>query len=744
MTQGGRTLRINGDWIEHYFTKDKFGALHPRKDALRTREVAARVRDCLEGNETLGPLMDRKEFNTDVEFPTRRLGSTPVIAFGIPEFGPSPLNKLPFRGKIGVGEVGSRENATYVARCDKRERRIQAYVEDAIATVDAIQPKDEAERVLKEIEAEQVMTGGGYDNTETFGISASLFHQLSGAVPEISEGTEQMSEILMSEIMSFRERFWSQLGNPVGTLRISGFDKVRLFQESDGMIGYPVFAKSSKELNREIARRMSIWSGVDVRWLVGTDVTGLDGVVRKAQVVDAMCLILDALVTFCDDPVTASIIWTLARIQRHGYKKGEDGKLVAKDGKSRSVSPNAALSGGPEAMTFKSLLDLMKEREIPWMPSLQDRETADRLIWDWYEKVLVPKDMRPLPLDWSKWDHHIYGWVLATILYYVVRPLYHFDDQKWVDFSIVSLVFKYFFVSGAATQALPDEWQKVLSVNQGNVVPIEGYDWFLVGTYDYLGSGAKLTHVGGSLYGELLIHHCMPRILGYEGVDGPQAGDDTAVAVPQSMIHLDSKEATFDPIVKAAAIFGLEMNTGKQIWAVGAGEVTNIFLQYAYNYNLGIKGVGTAARYYVALPFAEREKGLTIGEQYMAIISKMQNGYNNPWIRVWVRKWLERDKYACALFHYKKQQGFDLLVESIGSSLKDVSERLELTYNWGLKPEQLETGDIPILDIIVEVASEMSPTVSLEESISRLDMQQSTQKASDDIIEDIEAEDDSE
>lgn len=744
MTQGGKSFRINGDWIEHYFTKDTYGALHPRKDALQTKEVARRIGACLADNETLGPLLDRKEFGTDVEFSTRPLGSTPTIAFGIPTFGPSPLNKLPFRGKIGVGEIGSRENANFLKSCEKRERRVQAYVLDANSAIEAIVPKDEAEQVLKSIELEQVLTGGGYDNTKPFGVSASLFHQLSGAVPEISDGNETLSRILMEEILKFRERFWDQLGSPQGTLRISGFDKVRFFQESDGMIGWPVFAKAGKELTREVARRISTWTGVDVRWLVGTDVTGVDGEVHTARVVDAMCLALDHMVASPTDAVTASIIWTLARIQRHGYKKDDTGKLVARDGKSRSVSPNAAFSGGQEAMTFKSLLDFMKEKEIPWMPSLQDRETADRLIWDWYEKVLVPKGMRPLPLDWSKWDHHIYGWILATIIYYVIRPLYHFDDQKWVDFAIVSLVFKYFFVSSDAAQALPDEWQKVLQANQGNVVPVPGTDWIIVGTYDYLGSGAKLTHVGGSLYGELLIHHCMPRILGYEGVDGPQAGDDTAVAVPQEMINLDSKDATFDPIVKAAAVFGLEMNAGKQIWAVGAGEVTNIFLQYAYNYNLGLKGVGTGARYYVALPFSEREKGLTVGEQYMAIISKLQNGYNNPWIRMWVQKWLERDKYACALFHYRGREGFDILVESIGSSLRDVSERLELTYNWGLKQEDLESGDIPVLDIIAEVAQGMSPRVSLEEALSRMDMLHERPATDTDVIEFEDAEDDSE
>lgn len=742
-------MRITGNYIERYFTFDKYGALHPRKDALRTKDVAAKIGEMLNNDETLEYSIIKREFGTDVEFPTRPLGSTPVIANGVPNFGPSPLRKMPFEGKLGVGQEGAREQKDFLKRCAKREKKIVAYVKDAIDTAKSLPAETPAEVTLRGIEVDQAYTGGGYDNTKTWGVSKSLFHQLSGAVQEISDGSEQLSRLLMEEVMKFRENFFRQIKVPLGSLRITGFDLVRLMQDSDGMIGWPIFAKSSKTLTHELARRISMWSGVDCRWMVNSTVKGesLEGQVdRPAQVVDAMCYCLDNITASPDDVTFASIIWTLARIQRHGYKETESGELEAKDGKSRSVSPNGAFAGGPEAMTFDGLLKAMKDAEIPWMPSLQDRETADRLIWDWYEKVLVPNEMRALPLDWSKWDHHIYGWILATILYYVVRPLYHFDDQAWVDFAIVSLVFKYFFVANEATAALPEEWAEVESHPLLEIVPMPGTEFTLVGTYDYLGSGAKLTHVGGSMYGELLIHHCMPRLLGYQGYDGPQAGDDTAVAVPIKMIDLTSADATFKPIVEAAAIFGLEMNASKQIWAIGEGEVTNIFLQYAYNYNAGIKGVGTGSRYYVAAPFAEREKALTISEQYMAVISKFSNGVNNPWIRIWLQKWFERDKYALALFHYKGAEGFDILVDSMGSSLIEASKRLELTYNWGLKTEQLVNKDIPILPIMAEVAAGMSPKVTLDEALKHLDLQGKTPSTDyvDEIIEDADVDDQTE
>lgn len=717
---GGKSMRIIGDWIEHYFTKDEYGALHPRRDALLTKNVAAKIAGMVHADKHLGRDLVRRVFSTDVEFADRKLGSTPVIAYGIPNFGPSPLKKLRFIGRLS-GQSRNNQRKDFEARCDSRERKIVHYIQNGLNFVDSIVPKDERESVLKSIEHDQVLTGGGYDNTKMWGVSASLFHQLAGAVPEISDGDSEMSRLLMEEVLAFAQRFPELSRIPIGSLHISGFDMVRLMQESDGMIGWPVFAKSSKELSPDVARRISMWSGVDCRWMVNATVKGetVDGPVsRVAQVVDALVFAFDRLIASPENVLFANIIWTLARIQRHGYKE-EDDQLVAKDGKSRSVSPGAAFSAGPEAMTFDPLGKAMKNGETPWMPSLQDRETADRLIWDWYEKVLVPKEYRALPLDWSKWDHHIYGWILATIFYYVIRPLYDFESQKWVDFAIVSLVFKYFLVSKEATQALPEEWAKVVELNKDNVVSVND-DWYIVGTYDYLGSGAKATHIGGSLYGELLIHHCIPRLLGYEGVDGPQAGDDTAVGVPIAMIDVNDKEKTFSPIIDAAAKFGLEMNAGKQIWAIGNGEVTNIFLQYAYNYNCDIKGIGTGARYYAAGPFAEREKALTVGEQYMAVISKYNNGYNNPWIEKWIEMWLEADDLALALFHYKGVGAFDILIESTGTSLKELSERLELTYNWGLKPEQLEKGDVPVLPIIAKVAAGMSPGWTLDRALKQL------------------------
>lgn len=753
----GKSLRILGDWIGNYFHLDKYGSLIPSKDSLRTESAAAKVSDLFSLDHDLERDLNRRIFSTDVEFAWRPKGSSPVIAGGIHMFGPSPLRKLNFKGKVNAMESSSRSDDKFLKGCEKRERRIEKFIVDARNTLEKLQPTNEAEEAIKEVEMDQVLTGGGYDNTKAFQITESLLDFLSKCADDISFEDSQESEILMRNIVKFKEELYRDLGVQEGSLRITSFMLVRMMQESDGMLGFPVMKKSSALLDKVTARRVSMWTGVDCRWmgqenvrmqrkylkLVNADIEIqnkeketkiplkknltleelLEAVEKYGEndkiylVVDAMCYCLDRMVLNPDDAVIFALIWTLARIQRHGYKE-KDGELEIKKGKARSVSPNGAFSGAEEAMVGDPFIKLMKEKKVPWMPSLQDRETADSLIWNWYESVLVPKGMRALPADWSGYDKTVKGAPFATILYYVVRPLFHFDDQKWVDLAIVSLIYKYFFINVHAASASPELWNEV---QQKYTIYKVSDDFAIVGTYNGLGSGAKLTHVGGSLYGELIIHHCIPDILGYEGVSGPQAGDDTSLGVPEDMIDLTSAENTYQPISDAAARYGLELNAGKQMWVVGGNEVVNIFLQYNYNYNLKIKGVGTAVRYYVAYPFTEREKFLSIGEQYMAVISKFNNGVSNPWIEVWITKWFEQDNYICAIFKEYGVKAFnDVIVASTGSTFKEISERLEITYNWGLTQEQLAQGDIPVLPILADVASRMFPKVSAAEAMSAL------------------------
>lgn len=733
----GLNLKIIGDVIGEMFTIDKYGSLIANWDKLQVGRTAEGMRAQLSMDKTLAGTLARKTYATDVEFAYRPYGSTPVIASGIKLFGPSPLKGLKYKGKLEASK--NEANNEFLKRCSVREKRINNWVKDKIKLTEELTTHNEAENLLKEVEKDQVMTGGGYDGTEMFSITKSLLDFLMKSAHSVDLKDTWRSEMLMSEILQLREELWKELGYPMGKLRVTSLQIVRYLQDSDGMMGWPVYAKARIPLSKTTAIRISNNTGVSVLHLVDNEVRDPNtGEVHPAYVVDGVCYALDHMTVRATD--LPAIIHTLARIQRHGYK-WKDGDLVEKPGKARSVSPNAASSGAEEAMSFTSFLELCKDKQVHWLPSLQDHPTQIKLIRSWYENELIPKKYRALAADWSGYDKTIDGSILATAIYYIIRPLYHKDDQKWIDLAIVSLVYKYFIVSKTAAQANPDMYQEVLKLLPHADIDDE---FIIVGTINGLGSGAKLTHVGGSLYGELIIHHCLPRQLGWEPVSGPQAGDDTSLGVPLSHINLESVEDTYQPISDAAKEWNLELNVGKQMWVVSSGEPVNIFLQYSYHNNLNIWGIGTAARYSVAVPFAERDNGLSISEQYMAVISKLNNGWSSPFIKEYIRSWLLEDDFACALFKEYGVSAFDILSKSIGDDLQEITQRLDLMYNWGISTEDLLAGRIPVLPIIAEVASGLSPKMSIQEA-SKLLGEDLASDAQYDVVNgpDLDADDDS-
>jgi len=740
----GKSLRIVGDPISEFFTISKRGLLIPKPDALQVETVGKKMADTVQKNKKLGLQVVRKVFSVDVEFSYRPAGSTPVVAGGVKLFGPSPLHRLKFKGLI---ESTVTKDNGFLKKCEKRDKKILAWMQKKIDLVNALPEDNEQLKLLKEIEKYQVKTGGGYDNTEMFGTTKSLLGFLHKSHQDI-ELDDTLESIIMEEILNFREEFWQQLGVAKGSLRITSYQLVRYLQDSDGMIGWPIYAKARIELTRETALRILMETGVSVEALVGATVTDEnDGTRHLAYNVDAVAYALDHMsVRAIDLP---AIITTLARIQRHGVKE-ENGVLVNKDGKDRSVSPNAAFSGAQEAMTFTAFLEACKKAKIPWLPSLQDFDTQVALMKDWYNNVLIPNKCKALAADWSGYDKTVKGFLLASVLYYIVRPLYHKDDQIWVDLAIVSLVFKYHIVSDvAATAADSETWNEIKKT-----MPCYEYapGMWIVGTYNGLGSGAKMTHVGGSLYGEVAIHRVIPRLLHWRYHKyGPQAGDDTSLATPEENIDPTSMDKTYQPISEAAAILGLELNPAKQFWYVDkSGEPVNVFLQKDYHFALDIWGIGTGGRYAGAWCFSERDKGLTISEQYLGVVSKWNNGWNCPFIKVYIEDWLTEDDLACAIFHEYGKDSLKFLTSQLGDvTLQDISSRLDLTYNWGMSAKDLQEGNIPVIPIIAEVASRMSPKMSISQAleIMRVSKAQggSTDESEPDITVDsvIDAEEDS-
>jgi hypothetical protein len=468
------------------------------------------------------------------------------------------------------------------------------------------------------------------------------------------------------------------------------------------MIGYPVYAKAFSTLTKDQALRLLYYSGVDIRKYVGTTVVDeRSGEKVPYRVIDALADILDALNE--DVSNMPNMITLLARIQKHAWKI-VDGEIVPSKPKTRSIYPPSAIPGMQEAMTFSPFLDALQEKKARFMPSLQDKPTRVEMIKRMIEKAMSEK-YDYLAADWSKWDATVKGHILATVIYYAVRPFYHADWQKWVDAAIYGLVYKYLMCDTALCSINKEDFDECKK--SGPFVEVKPFTVF--GLVDGLISGAKFTHVGGSMYGEVVIHYAIAKLLGYKPILGPQAGDDTLMGIPQSMIHIESAEKTYEPIERYAKALGLDMNASKQIWHNVRGEVVKVFLQDDYHAATDTWGVGSIFRPVDAVFFSEREKGLTPSEQLMAEISRMNQGHDSAFARPVVEHWLAREEALGSLFKEFGQSAFKLIVDSIGNDWNDIAERIGVgSFTFGVDRKDLENGTLPILTIMTEVASSMS------------------------------------
>jgi len=435
-----------------------------------------------------------------------------------------------------------------------------------------------------------------------------------------------------------------------------------------------------------------------------------DGSNVKYRVVDALAYILDHSVFDAAD--VPSIITLLARIQKHAWKE-EDGEIVPSKPKTRSIYPNSALAGIIEAMTIAPFNDKLKELKVPFMPSLQDKPTRVGMIKKMIEDAWK-EGYDYLAADWSKWDATVKGHILATVIYYAVRPFYKAEYYAWVDYVIYCLSYKYLMCDTDLCKLWNDDFAKARSVAPN--FDLKGLTVF--GMVDGLISGAKFTHVGGSMYGEVVIHYVIPCLLGYKPLFGAQAGDDTLVAFPRDRIDLSSAENTYEPIEHYAKILGLDMNASKQIWHQVKGEVVKVFLQDNYHYNTDVWGVGSIFRPYDAVFFSERNKNLSISEQLMAEIARMNQGADNPFVEPVVEDWLNHEHVIGSIFKEYGENGFQVIIETIGESIEVIAQRIDVgSFSFGVSRDDLEKGTLEILPIIARVAAKMHYPLSAAEAV---------------------------
>jgi hypothetical protein len=693
----GLNLKFTGDILNDYFTRDKYGSYIPDRGKLQMDVVTERVRKQLNARTGLYRRLAEIYNRTDVQFTDNPLGNTPVLGVGFKLFGKRPLNR-----KGGNAEPKGRgQNLT--KQLEKRERKIESVQKELMALHKGLEPtlKSDQEKLLWLVEGDQVMTGGGFDNNKVGDIHKSGLDFVINSSASIDYEDSVLSEVVVQSCAEVRAALVTQ-GLREGSLQPQGASVVRANQDTDGMFGWPVYAKGNDALTKDLATRLLIESGVDTRSHVGEKVTdSTTKVTYDYRVIDAGGFILDNKVFSANDMV--SLVTLLARIQKHGWKV-ENGELVPKDGKARSVYPNAFLPSLIEAMVMAPFNDKLKELKVSFMPSLQDKPTRVSMIKTMIKDALQ-RGYDYLAADWSKYDATVKGAILATVIQLVVKPFFHADYYAWVDAATFILTYKYLIMDKDLCGISPEPFAEAKSVAPYTEVK----NYIIFGLIDGLISGAKFTHTGGSLYGEVVLHHGIARLLEWTPIIGPQAGDDTLMGVPLSRIDVSSVEKTYGPIIDAASRFGVKANLSKQIWHQMDKEIVKVFLQDSYHAATDTWGVGSIFRPASAIWTSERNKGLSVAEQLMAEIARMNAGADSPFVHIVVAWWLSHERYLGWLFKTYGVSGFQKLIETIGKPLDEIAQSIDVgSFSFGISRSDLEAGTLPILSVMADVASQMS------------------------------------
>lgn len=708
----GLDLKFTRSPLEGNFSFDEYGALVPSRDNLQMEYVAQEVSRQLKADTGLYRRMTDMYARTDVEFTDNPAGNTPTLGAGLKRYGKRPLN-VSFKDRMGNLTEAS---AAIRTKLDKRERRIVADQREYMALYDSVKPatNNDTAYVSWLVEGDQVMTGGGFDNNAIGDVQKSALNFVSTGNTNGNMSEDPYAKYVVEGAIKLREQL-EKAGMKPGSLKPSGCSEVRINQDNDGLIGFPVYDHGWKELSDDVALRLLIQSGVDCRKLVGARaIDPRTGEVTTTRVVQAIAHVLDN--TVVSDPAKLpSIVTLLARIQKHGWKE-ENGDLVPKKSKTRSVYPNAALAGMIEAMVGDPIIKELQRLKVPFMPSLQDKPTRVQMIKELYQAGRAA-GYEWLSLDESSYDATVIGKYLATVLYYTFRPFFNARYYDWFDFAIYCLVYKYIVTDTALDSINGEEFRA--AKDSGPWVDVKPFTIF--GMTDGLISGAKLTHVGGSYYGGAVIHYAMPMVMGFQPFIGVQAGDDCLWAYPKDRVDFSSMEKTYGPVEDTAKKLGITINKTKQIWHVVNDELVNIFLQDVYHETSNTWGVGSIFRPLTAVFFSERDKGLSIAEQLMAEISRMEQGSDSPYAEVGTRAWITREEFIGLLFKEFGVSAFDKIVNSIGKSIPEIAKTIDVgSFTFGVSQTDMENGTLKILPIIAKVASGMEFKSTLQSALKAL------------------------
>lgn len=406
----GLNFKCSRTILSDYFRQDKFGSFIPDKTKLRMSTAEDHLKKQLNADTDFYQRLANICYRTDVVDTDNPHGNTPTFGVGFKLVGKRPLNaSARDKDKRWRGE-----GQKFTDQLKNRESKIEAIHNELSDVHTKLEPtlSTKQEHLLWKVEGDQKNTGGGYDGNHVGGVTSSALNFVNDSSKQIDYEDSELSSIVVDGCLWVKQLI-KDSGVAFGSIKPQGASVVRANQDNDGMFGYPILAPGYKEWDLELAKRALIEYGVATDHLVGSSVYDkTKGLTRKFSVIDAAGYIIDNKVFSADDMV--SLVVLLARIQKHGWKY-EDGKLVAKDGKTRSVYPNAWIPAVIEGMIMAPFNDKLQEVKCKILPSVQDKPTRVEMIRRMITDAIQNK-YDYLAADWSKYDASVKGSILATII----------------------------------------------------------------------------------------------------------------------------------------------------------------------------------------------------------------------------------------------------------------------------------------------------------------------------------------
>lgn len=634
-------------------------------------------------------------------------GSTPVRGSGLRTYGP----------EVGLG-VEAPEAEKLKPKIERRRDLIRTNQQrNYEAMMSEMTSRDDPQSMcIANCEQHQLLTGGGYDNTEPIDYYTTVwnFFRRAESLPPLDADVRQA---VVESCLEFREHL-IKCGFRIGSLKPTPFVQVRVDQQQmskDGTMGWPILKRSLLPFTDDEAKAIKSQYDIDLSELVGAEIDDGYGYKGPTRCADAVAKLISE---YDYDPANMLPLYVLfQRIQRHGWTQ-LSGDVKVKSGKARTIYvPDVVWGGGVGAMVMDAWQRELEAHRIPDFPSLMSPDDQKRTVYEMVASAAT-NDCIVLSTDESGYDQSLRSDVMATIMETCVKPFFEEEYHPYVDIATLSFVMKVLIVDQQQFNAVPKEGNENLlrySVirNGHTLLPI---------ARGGLVSGHKGTMSMGSMYGRVVCQKTALRLMNVVlpetiTVDGVMAGDDNAMVVPRGVLDMSSESSVYSGIAEVYSRFGIEVNPSKQLWVVADDEPVCQFLQKIYHSSLGIKGIGSAARVLQQVDFAEYPPAhLNTAEQALAQISVMENGYDNPFIKTSVRLWLESDPKLTYLFQTFGSEAFNYLTRDARMDDPLIVQSILNLETKGANGMQRSVGDaatdisLHIVPIIADVASSLPPS----------------------------------